>query len=243
MYKRFEDEYALPIYSITADEFKSITERLGTTKVYDEKAIDDAKVPASIEAVDPVTDEPIYYYDIHDLVSDVELIHPKDVSNFRTFVEELFSSDFHHDDVILFIKDDNRLQGKWTAKEKKQIRMMEINVLYDVRYYGELESLDDHINAYVSYDDFLKSTGRAKPGTFDSIINVSKKYNLRNGKCLISVDDILAASYEKFSKQLDMVGSAVEFLLLSDTLRFAETIFILSKMSYDPSLRYGDFLV
>ena len=113
MYKRFEDDYTLPIYSLTASEFQSIAERLGTKKTYDENAIKAARVPASIEAVDPTTDDPIDYYDIHDLISDVDLIGSYDVPKFRMFMEELFKSDFSHDNVILFVKDDNRLQGKW----------------------------------------------------------------------------------------------------------------------------------
>lgn len=243
MYKRFEDDYTLPIYSLTANEFQSIAERLGTKKTYDENAIKAARVPASIEAVDPTTDDPIDYYDIHDLISDVDLIGSYDVPKFRMFMEELFKSDFSHDNVILFVKDDNRLQGKWPGKEKKKIGMMDINILYDIHYYGEVESTGDHINAYVSCDDFARAIEYAKPGTFDSIIEVSSKYNLSNGEYLISVDDIMAASYEKFSNQLDMVDNAIQFVLLSDTLRFAETIYILCKMSHDPSLRYGDFLV
>ena len=113
MYKRFEDDYTLPIYSLTASEFQSIAERLGTKKTYDKNAIKAARVPASIEAVDPTTDDPIDYYDIHDLISDVDLIGSYDVPKFRMFMEELFKRDFSHDNVILFVKDDNRLQGKW----------------------------------------------------------------------------------------------------------------------------------
>ena len=35
MYKRFEDDYSLPIYSLTVKEFGMLTDRLRTRKRYD----------------------------------------------------------------------------------------------------------------------------------------------------------------------------------------------------------------
>lgn len=226
MYKRFEDDYSLPIYSLTVKEFGILTDRLRTRKRYDARAIEESGVPASITDYDPITNTTTEYYDLQDLISSPDLISPRDVSRFYMVMEELFAAKFSHDSILMEFPDDRVIWGDWDTYDIGQIEStIRLEQLFIIANYGAVESDTNNSSYYVIKDRILRlidmTTGVKKLiESIDPVVLHDIEF--------ISIDQLTSSFYKSHQSIIqDTFTDRQQFMYFTDGIPFCEQLYIM----------------
>lgn len=226
MYKRFEDDYSLPIYSLTVKEFGILTDRLRTRKRYNQRAIEESGVPAAITDYNPNTNTTTEYYDLQDLISSPDLISPRDVSRFYMAMEELFSAKFSHDSILMEFLDDRVIWGNWDRDDISQIEPLAMEQLFIIADYGAVESDTNNSSYYIIKDRTLRlrimTSGIKKLiGSIDPVVLHDTEF--------ISIDQLTTTFYKTHRAIIqDAFSDIQQFMYFTDGIPFCEQLYIMT---------------
>ena len=225
MYKRFEDDYSLPIYSLTVKEFGILTDRLRTRKRYDARAIEESGVPASITDYNPSTKITTEYYDLQDLISNPDLISPRDVSRFYMVVEELFAANFSHDSIVMEFPDDRVIWGDWDTDDVSKIERLTLEQLFIIAKYGVVES-DTNNSSYYFIKNQILQLKVMTDGMKKLIESVDP--TVIHGVEFISIDQLTIAFYKMHQTIIqDTFADVQQFMYFTDGIPFCEQLYIM----------------
>lgn len=225
MYKRFEDDYSLPIYSLTVKEFGILTDRLRTRKRYDARAIEESGVPASITDYNPSTKITTEYYDLQDLISNPDLISPRDVSRFYMVVEELFAANFSHDSIVMEFPDDRVIWGDWDTDDVSKIEPLTLEQLFIIAKYGAVESDTNNSSYYFIKNQILQL--KVMTDGMKRLIE-SVEPTVIHGVEFISIDQLTIAFYKMHQTIIqDTFADVQQFMYFTDGIPFCEQLYIM----------------
>ena len=227
MYKRFEDDYSLPIYSLTAREFGILTDRLRTRKRYDSRAIEESGVPASITDYNPNTSATTEYYDLQDLISNPDLISPRDVSRFYMVMEELFAAKFIRDSILIEFPDDRVIWGDWDTDDISQIEpTIKLEQLFIIANYGAVESDTNNSSYYFIKDRILRL--RVMTAGIKKLIESVDPVVLHDTE-FISIDQLTSSFYKSHQPIIqDTFTDIQQFMYFTDGIPFCEQLYIMT---------------
>ena len=226
MYKRFDDDYTLPIYSLTAKEFGILTDRLRTRKRYDVRAIEDSGVPASLTDCNPITKAETEYYDLQDLIGSPDLISPRDVSRFYMVMEELFTAKFSQDSILMEFPDDRIIWGDWDTDDLIKIEPLASEPLFIVAKYGAVESDTNNSSYYIMKDRILQmkiiTNGLAK------LIRSMDQTVLHDTE-FVPIDQLTASFYRYRQESIQTsFADLQQFMYFTDGIPFYEQLYIMT---------------